>query len=232
MTEFNIGTLNERSLHSDLKDFICQEGDDFEVAVDGYIIDIVRQDTLIEIQTANFASIKTKINDLVTRYPINLVYPIAREKWINKLPSELNPRQSRRKSPKRGRPIDIFNELVAFPEIFQQENFTLQLLMIQEEEIRRFIGKRRWRSKGWSTEERKLLNVLETHHFNGLASLLRFIPETLPDEFTTKELAYENSISLRLAQKMAYCLRHLGIFELVGKRSRSYLYRLNQAMIN
>lgn len=227
MTEFNIGTLNERSLHSDLKQFLSQEGDNSEVEVDGYVIDIVRQDTLIEIQTVNFASIKTKINDLATRYPISLVYPIAREKWINKLPSESNPHGSRRKSPKSGRPIDIFNELVAFPEIFHRKNFTLQLLMIQEEEVRRFVGKRRWRNHGWSTEERKLLKVLEIHHFNGLASLLRFIPETLSDEFTTKEIAHKNGIPLRLAQKMAYCFRRLGIFELVGKKGHSYLYSLN-----
>jgi len=231
MSEFNIGTLNERSLHSDLKQFLRREGDNFEVEVDGYIIDIVRQDTLIEIQTSNFTSIKTKINDLASRYPIRLVYPIARDKWIKKLPSDSNPQKSRRKSPKRGRPIDIFNELVAFPEIFQQRNFTLQLLMIQEEEVRRFVGKRRWRSHGWSTEERKLLKVLEIRHFSGLASLLCFIPDTLPNEFTTKDIAYEKGISLRLAQKMAYCLRRMGILELVGKKGRSYLYSPNQTMI-
>ena len=227
MTTTNIGTLNEKSLHAELKNYISKNGDQFEVEVDGYIIDIVRGHTLIEIQTGNFSSIKTKIIDLASRHPLRLVYPIPKEKWIVKFNPETQAQKSRRKSPKKGQLAEIFNELVTFPEILHKKKFSLEVLMIQEEEMRHYVGKRRWRSRGWATLDRKLLKVLETHLFRGSDSLLQLIPECLPVKFTTKEIAKEMSVSPRLAQRMAYCFRKTGDFELVGKRGRSYLYRLN-----
>jgi hypothetical protein len=37
-------------------------------------------------------------------------------------------------------------------------------------------------------------------------------------------------ISKRLAQKMAYCLCKVGVFELIGKRGRAKLYSLRVKM--
>ena len=51
-----IGTLGEKSLHSSLKNWYAQPGDRLEAEVDGFHIDIIRKNLLIEIQTANFSS--------------------------------------------------------------------------------------------------------------------------------------------------------------------------------
>jgi hypothetical protein len=228
MTESNIGLLNEKSLHAALKSFLSKPGDRFEVNVDGYIIDIVRGDILIEIQTGNFTSIRSKIIDLVSRHPLRLVYPIAKEKWILKLPTPNNPQGSRRKSPKKGQLTDIFYELVAFPDAFCEPNFSLEILLIQEEETRYFVGKRRWRSNGWATKERKLIKVLDRCQFNSPASLLPIIPSKFPSYFTTLEIAEMFNVSRNLAQKIAYFYRKLGLFTQVGKRSHSKLYTLTQ----
>ena len=80
-----IGLLNEKPLHASLKEWYAQPGDRFEVPLDGYIIDIVRDDLLVEIQTANLGSIKAKLDDLVRSHRIRLVYPQAQEKRIVKL---------------------------------------------------------------------------------------------------------------------------------------------------
>ena len=80
-----IGLLNEKQLHASLKEWYAQPGDRFEVAVDGFVIDIVRDGLLLEIQTANIASIKSKLINLVRAHRIRLIYPIAEEKWIIKL---------------------------------------------------------------------------------------------------------------------------------------------------
>ena len=42
-----IGVLNEKPLHASLKDFCARPGDQFEVTVDGFVIDIVRGDGTI-----------------------------------------------------------------------------------------------------------------------------------------------------------------------------------------
>jgi hypothetical protein len=41
-TSSPISTLNEKALHANLKSWYAQPGDQFEVCVDGFIIDIVR----------------------------------------------------------------------------------------------------------------------------------------------------------------------------------------------
>ena len=66
----DIGLLNEKPLHASLKEWYAQPGDKFEVAVDRYVVDIVRHDLLLEIQTGSFASIKTKLKSLVDSHRI------------------------------------------------------------------------------------------------------------------------------------------------------------------
>ena len=220
----DIGVLNEKALHAALKDWYALPGDQLEVKVDGYFIDIVRDDLLIEIQTRNFSAIKRKLFDLIGRHPLRLVYPIPREKWIVRQPKESGGSQTRRKSPKRGRVTDLFSELVSFPELLSSPRFSLELLLIQEEEVRCYDGRKGWRRRGWVTEERHLLRVLESHLFQDAADLWGLIPEGLPDEFTTVDLTRVLAVPKRIAQQAAYCLRKADQIDQVGKRGRSHLY--------
>ena len=80
-----IGTLNEKSLHASLKAWYAEPDDQFEVKVDNFFIDIVRQDLLIEIQTRGFTAMKRKLHKLLAAgHPVHLIHPIAQEKWIIK----------------------------------------------------------------------------------------------------------------------------------------------------
>ncbi|MEM9483748.1 MAG: hypothetical protein AAGA83_08655 [Cyanobacteria bacterium P01_F01_bin.116] len=220
-----IGLLNEKPLHASLKQWYAQPGDQFEVAVDGFVIDIVRDDQLLEIQTGNFAAIKSKLTKLVRSHPIRVIYPIAQEKWIVKLSNDVEQANTRRKSPKKGRVEDVFWEMVSLPQLVSNRNFSLEVLMIQEEEVRRFKEKRRWRRNGWCTEERRLLNVVERRLLKKPADWLAFLPEGM-ETFTTKDIADAIDIRRELAQKMAYSLRKARLIERIGKRGRGNLYRV------
>ena len=224
----NIGILNEKPLHASLKRWYAQPGDQFEVAVDGYVIDIVRDELLLEIQTGNFASMKSKLNNLVHTHRIRLIYPIAQEKWIIKLPKKEDEEATRRKSPKRGRVEDLFWEMVSFPHLASNDNFALEVLLIRQEEIRRYDKNRHWRRKGWGIEERRLLDVVDRRLFEKPADWRNLLPESLETSFTTKDLADVTGISRRLAQKMAYCLRVMDVIKLVGKRARANLYSVSE----
>ena len=79
-----VGLLNEKPLHASLKLWYAQPGDKCEVKVDGFVIDIIQKNLLVEIQTGNFASIKAKLNKLLGTHRLRLIYPIALEKWIVK----------------------------------------------------------------------------------------------------------------------------------------------------
>jgi hypothetical protein len=220
-----IGLLNEKPLHASLKQWYARPGDRFEVPVDGFVIDIVRDDLLIEIQTRNFSSIKSKLTNLTRTHQVRLIYPIVQEKWIVRSASDNGGRVMRRKSPKRGRFEDLFWELVSIPHLLSNRNFSLEVLMIREEEVRRYDGKRAWRRRGWLLEGRRLLEVLDRRVFWDSSDWLRFLPDGL-ESFTTTDLATGMKTRTELAQKIAYCLREGRMIELIGRRGRANLYRV------
>jgi hypothetical protein len=221
--------MTETSLHSALKDWYTHPGDEQEVSVEGYIIDVVSGDRLIEIQTRNFASIKRKLLDLVPHHPVLLVHPIARERWIVKQAGDGKTTISRRKSPKRGRYVHVFEELVSFPTLLAEANFTLEVVLTQEDEIRRHHPGRAWRRRGWVTHKRRLLDVVENRQFARPADLADLLPPALPTPFSTADLARALKQRRRLAQRMAYCLREMGVITPAGKRGNGILYRQGTA---
>jgi hypothetical protein len=167
----HIGTLGENSLHAALKAAIAQPGDRFEVPVDGYVIDIVRGDQLIEIQTANFAAMKRKLAKLTRKHRVHLVHPIAAEKWIVKYGPDGETWLDRRRSPRHGTVFDVFRELVSFPHLLRDGSLTLEVLLTHEEEIRVNDGRGSWRRQGWSIADRVLVDILE-HQPDGQNGLL------------------------------------------------------------
>jgi len=219
-----ISTLNESPLHADLKSWYARPGDRLEVEIDGFIIDIVRGELLIEIQTANLSSLKKKLHTLAKDHHVRLVYPIPRDKWIVRLAEDGKSALSRRMSPKHGQVEDLFGELVRLPKLLANANFSLDILLTQEEEIRRYDGNRAWRRRGWVTHERRLLKVLDQKRFSTPAELGELLPPALAEPFTTSDLAAAIARPRRLAQRMAYCLRKMDLIEAVGKEGNAVLY--------
>lgn len=217
--------MQETSLHVELKK-IYAGGDPsrMEVSLDGYLIDAVIGDLLIEIQTGNFTALKPKLHKLLAHYPVRVVHPIALEKWIVKLPAESNLPVSRRKSPKRGRVEEIFRELVRIHPWVRNPNFSLEILLTREEEIRRDDGRGSWRRNGWSIEDRRLLDIADSVLFTCPEDYLNLLPQDLDERFTSRELAKAGKYPRYLAQKTLYCLYHLNLVERVARRGRAYVY--------
>lgn len=221
-----IGEIQEKSLHAALKLYYAQPDDVVEARVDGYFIDIVRGDTLLEIQTRNFAAMKRKLNALLDAHPVRLIHPIAKERWVVRI-SEDGEIISRRKSPRRGTVDLLFRELIRFPEMVLHPGFSLEVAFIQEEEIWRDDGRGSWRRKHWSIADRRLLSVLECLTFESPDDFRGLLPESLPDPFTAVELAAARGCATNLAQKMVFCLRRMAVVDVVGKRGQAYLYSLH-----
>jgi hypothetical protein len=224
-----IGTLQENSLHAALKAWYTEAGDQLECVVDGYVIDIVRGDLLVEVQTVNFSAIKRKLLKLLETYKVRLVYPIPAEKWILRVAQDGTTVLGRRKSPKRGRVTDIFTELVRIPRLVQHPNFTLEVVFILEEDVWREDGRGSWRRKGRSIADRRLLDVVSSIVFSQPTDFLELLPAGLPPIFTVRDLAKVSGQPRYLAGKMAYSLREMGIIELVGKLGRALAYRIKPA---
>ena len=224
----HIGTLNEKPLHAALKTHYARPGDQFEVPLGGFHIDLVRDGLLVEFQTGNFGAMKRKLAALVPDHRIRLVYPIPAEKWIVKVDGD-GRELSRRKSPKRGCVDDVFAELVFLPSLLAEPNFSLEVLMTREEEVR-YKDSRKRRRDGWATAERRLIEVADRWVFDRPADLADLLPGELPAEFTTADIARGTGKPLSIAQKMAYCLRASGAITPAGKQGRSILYHLAEAV--
>ncbi len=147
--------MQETTLHAELKEIYRLDGGQVETWVDGYLIDVVKPDLLIEVQTRNLGALKKKLEDLLDNHPIRLVHPIAKEKFI----VLINPDGkvvSRRRSPKKGKIEDLFYGLVYVAKWVNHPNFSFELLLTSEEEQRIDDGLGSWRRKGVSIQDRRL----------------------------------------------------------------------------
>ena len=225
MTASHIGTLREKPLHASLKQWCSQPGDRFEEPVDGFVIDVVRGDMLIEVQTRSFSSMKRKLTTLLGNgHRIRIVHPIAVDKWIVKV-DEDGAEIDRRRSPRHGAPTDVFAELVSFPDLVPHPGLDLLIVMTNEEELRSHDPNKAWRRKGWVVQERRLVDIVDTLIIGDAADLSGLLPPGLPEEWTTADLARDLGRPRRIAQQMAYCLRGCGVAVPVGKHGNAVVYR-------
>ena len=218
----SIGLVKEGHVHAALKRLYTAPGDVVEAHVDGYLVDILRDGLIIEIQTSNFSSIHRKMRDLVQRHKVRLVHPVPAERWLVKHPAR--GAVQRRRSPKHGGFEQVFEELVSFPELLAHENFEVEVVAIREEEVRRPGSRRGRRSRGWTTVERRLLDVLDRRVLRVPSDLLDLLPPGLPDPFQTTHLAASFGRPRWLAQKAAYCLKEAGVIVQVGKTGNARIY--------
>jgi hypothetical protein len=204
---------------------LARAGDGVEVPVDGYVVDLVRGDLLIEIQTRGFSMMKPKLSALLAAgHRVRIVHPIAVERWIVRV-DDHGTLLGRRRSPRHGAIADLASELVSFPRLLAHPGLEIEVLLTAEEELRHQVPGRCWRRGGWSVLERRLLEVRERVSFASADDLLRLLPAELPASFTTVELAAALPGPRRVAQQLAYCLREAGVLEAVGKRAQSVEYR-------
>jgi hypothetical protein len=226
----HIGTLTEHSLHAALKGWVAKPGDLIEQQVDGYQIDIVRGKLLVEIQTANFSAMKTKLARLLESHKVLLIHPIAETKWIVRQ-TKRGRQVSRRKSPRRGRIEHLFNELLYIPHLISHPNLSLMVILTEQEEIWRDDGRGSWTRGHWSIADRKLLGVTSSYEFANSAEYTRLIPPGLPQPFTHAQLAKAIKAPVWMTTRMSYCMRKMGCLESVGKRGRALLLAPKSALI-
>jgi len=196
-----------------LKRWLARPGDRFEQPVDGYVVDVMRGDMCIEVQTGGFSPLRVKLPRLLERHRVRLVVPIARNVIIERVSAA--GRVSRRRSPKHGRIEDIFERLVSVPALVGHERFELELLEIDEVE----------RRKGWRVQGRDLVDVVERNLIRGAHDLAALLPTSLPEIFSTADIERRAALPRSTAQQMVYCLRAVGALVRVGKQGNAHLYR-------
>lgn len=221
----------ETSLHRDLKTVYADEDAQFEVPFGCYRIDVVNGCELVEIQHGSLSAIRDKIRELLEGdHAVTVVKPIIHRRKLIKLDAKGGEVLSERMSPKRGKIADLFDELIHFTRAFPHPQLTLEVPIVNVEE-RRYPGhgrRRRRRESDYQIEDKRLIEILETHRFRTALDLRRLIPGKLPRDFDTAELAKAMSEPRHIAQQAAYCFREMGAARQVGKRGNAILYRFNR----
>ena len=195
-------------------------GDEFEVPLGRFVIDIRRPDLLVEIQTGSFGAMGKKLDHLLPDHQMLLVYPIAVESYL------VRPDAKTKKSPKKSSVYGLFNELVSIPTLLDHPNLTLDVVLVSVNKVQVEDPKARRGRGGWRTSDRVLREVLGTHRFETAEDLLSLLPENLPPVFTTADMAEAGSFKRDVAQQMAYCFRALGFFTEQGRTKAGYNYTL------
>ena len=221
----SIGELNERSLHRALKERYAVPGSETEQVIDGFVTDVVAGDRIVEIQTGSFGPLRNKLTHLLDTHLITLVHPIARDRYLVRVPDDPALPPTRRRSPKHGSVFGVFPALVSIPALLAHPNLTLEVVMTVEEEVRASSGRRgRWR-RDFTRVDRRLVDVVETLAIASMADLFALVDARLPTTFTTTDIAAAMQSTRSLAQQAAYCFREGGVIEICGKDGNTLVYR-------
>ncbi len=217
----------ETSLHRELKDVYADKGAQVEAPLGRYRIDVVCDGELIEIQHGSFSAIRDKVSNLLRDHRVLVVKPIVVRKRLVKQDAKGGRVISRRLSPKRGRDIDLFHELIYFTRVFPHRNLCIETPLIEVEEWRYpGHGRRRWRrSTDHVVQDQKLVALHRVVRFRSAGDLMQIIPADLPSLFHTAHLAESLNIRRSVAQRIAYCLQKTGAAEQVGKQGNAWLYQ-------
>lgn len=224
------GPFMETSLHRDLKQHYADGDARFEVPLGDYRIDVISESQLVEIQHGSLAAIRDKIRVLLEDHDVTVVKPIVVRKTLVKQESKGGLVTGRRLSPKRGKLLDLFDEMVYFTRVFPHRRLTLDVVLVDVEEWR-YPGhgrRRRWRKNDHQVEDQKLVAVHKVHRLKTAADLWRMIDCSLPPIFHTGHLAESLSVDRWIAQRIAYCLRKIGTVRQVGKQGNARLYQFHR----
>lgn len=224
-----IGTLQEKTVHAVLKNYYAPDENTHEVPVGNYVADIFDGESVWEIQNGNFYKMRAKLDAFLEQYPVTIVYPIPHHKWLIWIDEETGELSSKRKSPLTGSAYRAFPELYRIKSYLKNEKLHFIFPLIDVEEYRLLDGWSKDRKKGSHRYDRIPVGLFDEVAIEKREDYLQFLPEKLPDPFTSKDLAKTAKIPMKTAGITLHILTMLDLTEVVGKRGHAYLYRLRSS---
>lgn len=223
-----IGTLSEKTVHAILKNYYQPDEDHQEIPIENYVADIYNDGEIIEIQTRHFDKMRSKLSCFLPLYPVTIVYPIPREKWLIWINEESGELSAPRKSPAKGSRYTVFPELYKIKMFLKDPNLRLRLVLIDMEEYKLLNGWSRDRKKGSTRYDRIPTQLVEEVEINCIEDYMQFVPYELEGEFTVKEFGKAAHIPAKLAGVVVNILHYMGTIQKTGQRGNAYLYIINE----
>ena len=221
-----IGTLGEKTLHAVLKNYYEPFEQNHEIKVGRFVADIVGEQGVIEIQTRSFGNLLEKLDNFLEFCEITVVYPLPALKYVSWLDMETGELSPKHKSPKKCRIYDAFKEIIRIKYALDNPRFHLVLCFLEMDEIRFLNGWSENKKRGSSRCDRIPKDIIEEVRFDSVEDYRRFLPDGLPEEFTSAHYAKACKINKQLASNGLNILNYLGLVERVGKKGNSFIYKV------
>lgn len=223
-----IGTLSEKTVHAVMKNYLVPVEKCHEIKCGKYIADIFFEGEITEIQTGNFDKLRKKLEVFLKEFDVTIVYPISVTKWLFWINEETGEVTEKRKSPKKGSKYDCFREVYKIKGFLKNPNFHLRLILMDMEEYRILNGWSHNRKKGAEPLDRIPTMLVEDIFINTKDDYSIFIPEMIPEEFTSKEYCKATKLTMKNAQTALNVLNFVEAVERIGKKGNSYIYKIKK----
>lgn len=240
--EKGIGTLSEKTVHSVLKYYFAPDEKYHEIKIDGFVADVCIDGEIHEIQTKQFYLMKRKLNSFLKEHEVTIVYPVSVENtlhWVecdeengnDPLTYEEMTRRSitkNRKVRKKAMPYLFFHELYGIKEFLHHPNLHFTLAILSTEEYRLLDGygaSRKIRATKADKIPTELLDLIEIRE---PADYKIFLPESLPETFTSEIFSKKAGIARDLASTALNILYELKIVDRISKIGNAYVYRITE----
>lgn len=219
-----IGTLGEKTLHSVLKNYLEPDEARHEVSVGRYVADIAAENGIVEIQTRRFNALRQKLAFFLEQSDVTVVYPVAETKWLIWIDEATGEVTKRRKSPKTGKPYEVFYELYSIRGLLRHPRLRLRIVMLELEEYRTLNGWSRDKRKGSTRYDRIPVDIAGELFINSADDYIKLIPEDLGNCFTVKDFKKATGLSLHAAGLALNVLHSVGAVVRTGKKGNAYVY--------
>ena len=180
-----IGILQEKPLHATLKWWLDENPDHHEITLPcGKVADVYDGERIYEIQTGGFSPLRPKLEVLLPDYPVTVVHPIPRRKYLSWIDPDTGETTPPRKSPKVGTFTQGLRQLIFLLPILDHPHLTIHLVLMDMEEQRLADG---WGNEGKRGSHRAVLLPLtleDTLTLTCAADYAALVPATLPEVFT------------------------------------------------
>ena len=227
-----IGTLAEKTIHSVLKHFYAGSPEYEELRVlppagrgSGFVADVARPEGIFEIQTRHFYLLKKKLQAFLAVSPVTIVYPVVHRKTLR----WVDPEDGTVSAPRRTGKIDfghrVLAELYSLGDSFPADGLSVRLALLDVEEFKLLNGYGKDRKIRASRSDGFPQELIAEVELRTPADYVYFLPDTLPEEFTSADYASHCHIARDLAQTCVRVLCALGLLERTGTSGRNYVYR-------
>ncbi|MFA5036267.1 MAG: hypothetical protein WC479_03740 [Candidatus Izemoplasmatales bacterium] len=220
----SIGTQKEKTLHRAIKYYFSSDEATHEFKIGHYIVDIFFDGAIIEIQTGSFFPLKTKLEALLLKYHITIVYPIVNHKTIYMI-DEMGVLSPKRNSPRKGQPLAIGQQLAQIRDLLCHPNLDFIIFLVDVDE---------YRTKTIVTSKHKSFDRIDQYpkgtpilyHLNKRKDYISLLPSQLISPFTMKSMQKITHLGKTAVEGVLLAYRKLGIIVLTGKIGRANLYKI------